>query len=244
MREGIQRTEKVRRANGRFAIPKSPRRQRVTAAESIYQKMRDDIVTMRLLPRTPLQESQLTKQFDVSRTPLREALIRLAKEGLVDVFAQSGTFVAPIPLGELPEAVAIRKALEQVTVERAARTIDAAGRDKLDDILRQQKSYAEDEDYEAFHQADEAFHEAIAMIAGYPGIWRLLKQTKAHIDRYRRLTLPVPGRMQRVIHEHRKVVAALRKGQVRDARVAMRAHLDAILPGPEPLLARHPDYFK
>jgi DNA-binding GntR family transcriptional regulator len=244
MSEGLRRVETVKTANGRLLIPKPPRPSRVTAAEVIYEKLREEIVAMRLLPRTALQESQLTEKFGVSRTPVREALIRLVKEGLVDVFPQSGTFVAPVPLAEIPETLAIRKALEQVTVEGAARNMNAAGQALLGDILRRQKSCADNGDYEAFHQSDEAFHEAIAAIAGYPGIWKLLKQTKAHMDRYRRLTLPEPGRMHRVIKEHRRILTALKKKLVKDARLAMSTHLDAILPRPEALRARYPDYFK
>jgi DNA-binding GntR family transcriptional regulator len=244
MSEGLRRVETVKTANGQHLISKPPRPSRVTAAEVIYEKLREEIVAMRLLPRTALQESQLTEKFGVSRTPVREALIRLVKEGLVDVFPQSGTFVAPVPLAEIPETLAIRKALEQVTVEGAARNMNAAGQALLGDILRRQKSCADNGDYEAFHQSDEAFHEAIAAIAGYPGIWKLLKQTKAHMDRYRRLTLPEPGRMHRVIKEHRRILAALKKKLVKDARLAMSTHLDAILPRPEALRTRYPDYFK
>jgi GntR family transcriptional regulator, rspAB operon transcriptional repressor len=244
MNEGLRRVEAVKTANGQLLIPKPPRPSRVTAAEVIYEKLREEIVAMRLLPRTALQESQLTEKFGVSRTPVREALIRLVKEGLVDVFPQSGTFVAPVPLAEIPETLAIRKALEQVTVEGAARNMNAAGQALLGDILKRQKSCADIGDYEAFHQSDEAFHEAIAAIAGYPGIWKLLKQTKAHMDRYRRLTLPEPGRMHRVIKEHRRILSALKKKLVKDARLAMSTHLDAILPRPEVLRARYPNYFK
>jgi GntR family transcriptional regulator, rspAB operon transcriptional repressor len=199
---------------------------------------------MRLPPRTALQESQLTEKFGVSRTPVREALIRLVKEGLVEVFPQSGTFVAPVPLDKIPEALVIRQALERATVERAAEAIDAAGRDELERILEHQKICAAKDDYQAFHDADEAFHEAIARIAGLPGVWTLLRQAKVHMDRYRRLTLPVPGRMERVIKEHRKIFAALKAQQPENARLAMSQHLDAILPQPDLMRARHPGYFK
>jgi GntR family transcriptional regulator, rspAB operon transcriptional repressor len=240
----LKRSDNVVNAKVEFRISSSPRSLRVTAAEYIYEKLREEIVAMRLLPGVALHEGQLTEKFGVSRTPVREALIRLVKEGLVDVFPQSGTFVAPIPLGEIPEAMIIRRALERITVERAAETMDATGRDLLDTTLERQRLCAADEDYEAFHQADEAFHEAIASIAGYPGIWKLLKQTKAHMDRYRRLTLPVPGRMACVIREHKKIFVALKKGHAREAQLAMRRHLDAVLPPTEQLRGRYPTYFK
>jgi GntR family transcriptional regulator, rspAB operon transcriptional repressor len=229
---------------GSFRSARAPRPSRVTAAEAIYEELREEIVSMRLPPRTALQESQLTDKFGVSRTPVREALIRLVKEGLVEVYPQSGTFVAPVPLDKIPEALVIRQALERATVERAAEAIDAAGRVGLEHILERQKICASKDDFQAFHEADEAFHEAIAMIAGLPGVWTLLRQVKVHMDRYRRLTLPVPGRMERVIKEHRKIFAALKAQQPENARLAMAQHLDAILPRPDVLRAQHPNYFK
>jgi len=85
---------------------------RVTAASSILNVLRQDILSMALKPGEPLAEKVLTARFGVSRTPVREALMRLAEEGLVDVFPQSGTYVGRIPFNGLPEAVVIRQALE------------------------------------------------------------------------------------------------------------------------------------
>src|ERR1700743_3574866 len=76
---------------------------RITSASAIFETLRGEIVTMALPPGAPLVEKVLTLRFGLSRTPVREALIRLAEIGLVDIFPQSGTFVARIPLAALPE---------------------------------------------------------------------------------------------------------------------------------------------
>ena len=76
--------------------------------------------------------------------------------------------------------------------------------------------------------ADEAFHAAIAEIAGHPGIWALIQQVKLQVDRYRRLTLPVPGRMRLVLDEHRAIVAAIEARDGAGAAAAMSVHLDGL----------------
>src|SRR5579872_5285371 len=124
---------------------------RVTAAGAVFEKLREAILAMELPPGAPLSEKALTQRFGVGRTPLREALIRLAELGLVEVFPQSGTFVSRIPLAAIPEAAAIRQALERLTVERAAAAASAADILKLDDILARQRFFAGRRDMRAFH---------------------------------------------------------------------------------------------
>jgi DNA-binding GntR family transcriptional regulator len=216
---------------------------RVTSASAIFESLRDAIVSMELPPGAPLAEKALTLRFGVSRTPLREALIRLAEIGLVDVFPQSGTFVSRIAVAAIPEAVAIRQALERATVERAIETATAADIAKLDDILARQRFFAGRRDTRSFHESDEAFHETIALIAGYPGAWRILKQVKVLIDRVRRLTLPVPGRMNKVIGEHLIIRDAIARRDSPAACAAMQDHLNAVFPDIDRFRRQNPNFF-
>jgi len=216
---------------------------RSTAATQILIQLRQAILAMDLPPGTPLTEKQLTERFGVSRTPVREALIRLAEERLVDIFPQSGTFVGRIPVSTLPEAVVIRKALEQAALELAIARADTAALDELERVIARQQAMASIDDRDGFHAADEAFHETIATIAGHPGIWRVAQQAKVQIDRCRRLTLPTPGRMGQVIAEHRAILAAMRKRDGAQARQALDRHLSMVLPDIDTFRQSHPDYF-
>jgi GntR family transcriptional regulator, rspAB operon transcriptional repressor len=224
------------------ARPAAPRRR--TAADMIAEELRRRIVAVVLEPGAPLAEKTLTETYGVSRTPVREALIRLAEEGLVDIFPQAGTFVARIPHGSLDEAVVLRKALEQAALSHLAARIDAEMLDRLDHAIGRQRAFAGIPDAEAFHAADEAFHALIAELAGYPGLWRVAQQAKLQIDRCRRLTLPVAGRMNTVITEHQAIVDALRRGEPAHAAAALDMHLTAVLPDADALRARHPHFFR
>ncbi|MGH6762684.1 MAG: GntR family transcriptional regulator [Phyllobacterium sp.] len=216
---------------------------RTTIAMLIYRDLHKAIVSMELLPGTALNEKTFIERFGVSRTPVREALIRLVEDGLVDIFPQSGTFVARIPVDLIPEAVVIRQALEGATVERAAAKATAADADQLDEILAQQKFYAQRQNMSAFHEADDAFHEAIAEIAGHPGIWQYLKPVKVQIDRARRMTLPALGRMNQVQDEHKIIRDAIASHDIAAAQAAMKHHLSAVLPDIDELRKTNPDFF-
>jgi DNA-binding GntR family transcriptional regulator len=216
---------------------------RVTTAMSIFDQLHTAIVALDLVPGTALQEKLIAEQFGVSRTPVREALIRLAEAGLVDIFPQSGTFVSRIPLSAIPEAVIVRQALECVTVEMAAAVAEARDIAQLDAVIARQGAFAALGDTGAFHETDEAFHEAIAVIARHPGIWRVVRQAKVQIDRARRLTLPAPGRMNHVIAEHRTVRDAIARHDAAAARAAMQQHLNAVIVDIGELVGSRPDYF-
>jgi DNA-binding GntR family transcriptional regulator len=216
---------------------------RTTAATAVYRELHAAIVSMQLKPGTALNEKALTERFGVSRTPVREALIRLVEDGLVNIYPQSGTFVAPIPVSMIPDAVVIRKALEGATVEKAAECADAGGIALLDDILARQRFLSERQDMNGFHEADEAFHEAIAHIADYDGIWDYLKPVKVQIDRARRMTLPALGRMNHVIGEHAIIRDAIAAHDSKAACEAMKIHLGAVIPDVEELRSAYPNWF-
>lgn len=185
---------------------------------------------MKLQPGDRLSENDLARRFGVSRTPAREAMQRLADEGLVEIFPQSGTFVARVPYEELPEAMVIRKALEQTSASLAASQATRSQKLTLASIVEQQREAALANDPAAFHAADEMFHAKLADIAGYPGIWKLVLQVKTQVDRYRQLTLVLPHRMFEVIEQHERILAAVEDGDAAAAAQAMVDHLDYVLP--------------
>lgn len=197
-----------------------------THANSIYLELHRSIVAMELLPGTAISENAISDVMGVSRTPVREAVLRLTKEKLVEVVPQSGTFVARIPLSALTEAFVVRRALEAVTVRAAVLQVTP---DQIMDfraLIQQQREIAETGNFETFHFADEEFHAAFAKVGRYPGIWDLIRQVKVQVDRYRRLTLPLPGRMALILHEHELVVDALATGNAELAIECMEQHLD------------------
>ena len=214
-----------------------------TASAAVYRVLRQEITWLKRKPGEPIIEKDIALAQRVSRTPVREALLRLGAEGLVDTVSKSGTFVARIPLSALPEAIVVRKALEQVTARAAAMHARRSDVTSLRAILERQREADAAGDRSAFHAADEAFHAAVAAVGGYPGIWSLVQGVKTQIDRYRLLTLPQPGRMARVVKEHAAVVAAIEDHDADRAAAAMEGHLDGLQISMEDIRRMNPDFF-
>ena len=210
-------------------------------SEIIYHDLRRAIITLELTPGTAIVEKALTQRYGISRTPLREAVLRLAEERLLDVVPKSGTFVSRIPLSSLREAIVARRALEEVTVRAATKRASESQIMQLRAIIQRQKEMAESGDEEAFHRADEDFHAGIAAAGGFPGIWDMIQQMRVHIERYRRL--PQEGRMIVVVGEHTTVLDAIAAGKADEAVRHMKDHLDKLTLDIEVFRDLWPDYF-
>lgn len=217
---------------------------RPTASTMILADLRNAILDVSLLPGTPLSEKALIERYGTSRTPVREALIKLSQEGLVEIIPQSGTFVGRIPLAELPEAVVVRQALEVAAVRYAIASAQSADIALLAQAIVEQKAFAERGDRVGYHAADERFHEILSQVAKHPALWRMAAGVKVQIDRCRRLTLPVAGRMDIVIREHRAILDAISMRDEARAVAAMTAHLAAVIPDATALSAEFPGYFQ
>ncbi|MBZ8141085.1 GntR family transcriptional regulator [Rubrivivax gelatinosus] len=215
----------------------------LTAAQLVHERLRDEIVSLHRRPGDVIYEKEIAQEAQVSRTPVREALLRLADEKLVEIVPKSGTIVARIPVAMLPEIILARTALESITVRAAAeraRGSDVAG---LRAILELQREKLAVGDLDGFHAADEGLHRAIAAAAGLPGIWDMVQQLKVQLDRYRRLTLPQPQRMDKALAEHEAIVDAIAARDVDAAVGRVSAHLEGLTLSLAAIRELNPDYF-
>jgi DNA-binding GntR family transcriptional regulator len=225
----------VHRRNGR------PRA--ATASARIYSDLRAQLVSLQRRPGEVVSEAEIAISYGVSRTPVREAILKLSDEGLLEIFPQSGIFVSRIPVAALPEAIIIRKALEETTARLAAERATSSQILNLHSIVERQREANAAKDRDVFHQADEMFHATIAEVAGYPGIWTLIQQVKVHVDRYRRLTLPQEGRIARTITEHEAILAGIEAHDPAVARTAMEFHLERLLADISATQSINPEFF-
>jgi DNA-binding GntR family transcriptional regulator len=224
-------------------VQHAPPKRAIPFSASVYADLREQVISLRRRPGEVISEASIAESYGVSRTPVREAILRLAGEGLVEIFPQSGIFVSRIPLSALPEAIIIRKALEETTARMAAKRATASQLLALQSLLQRQREACAVDDHDAFHEADELFHASIADIAGHPGIWALTLQVKVHVDRYRRVTLPQAGRIAGAITEHEKIFSALEARNPAAAVAAMGAHLDRLLADIQATRDLNPDLF-
>jgi DNA-binding GntR family transcriptional regulator len=216
---------------------------RNTIAAQIHALLRRDIVAGRLLPRAMLAEQDLAARFGVSRTPIREAMIKLSEEGLVEIFPQYGSFVAPIKLAEVFDAQFARESLECAAVEKAAANIEGAHDKALKALIARQRLLLRAGDHDGFFRADEDLHALILRIAGHASAWHIVENTKAQMDRVRYLAMTIPRKQSFVVAEHAAVVDNLIARDRKGAVEAMRVHLRGIFRTIEILRREKHDYF-
>ena len=214
------------------------------AAPQVFEWLRASILSLQLAPGTALSRTELAERFELSQTPVRDALLQLAQEGLVDIFPQHATLVSRIDIPSATQAHFLRCAIELEVVRTLALAPaddTAVLRAKLTAQIDLQAALAI-ADTEEFIASDQAFHRLMYEAAGAPDLFELVRRRSGHLDRLRRLDLPSPGKAERVVRDHRAIVAALAARDPEAAQAAMRTHLSGTLGRIEDIRARHPDY--
>jgi DNA-binding GntR family transcriptional regulator len=209
----------------------------------VYELVRTAIVTLALRPGIALNEKLICEQLEISRTPLREAILQLSSENLVSVIPHSGTFVSRIDLQNVFDGQLVRDALEMKLVRLAAVKMTSVFERELDFNLHKQRQLAKDLDYDGFYELDETFHGLICEFASSPQVWRIVKGAKVHLDRVRRLAMPVPSHVRLVLREHTDIVGALKTRKPDNAARSMQIHLDGVFETIRRLIEEKSEYF-
>jgi DNA-binding GntR family transcriptional regulator len=229
-------------SRGEQAPPAVPMR-RQTMGVQVHALLRREIITGHLLPRTMLSEQELSQRFGTSRTPVREALIKLAEENLVTTYPQYASFVAPISLADVFDNQFVREAIECAAVARAVELIEPAQAKALTAILDRQRLMHRAADDESFFQADERMHAQIMAIAGHANAWRMVENVKAQLDRVRHLNLRQTRKRGAILAEHSMIVERIVSRDAAGAVDAMRVHLRGLFRSVEILRTENAAYF-
>jgi DNA-binding GntR family transcriptional regulator len=179
-------------------------------ADRAYVELRDQIVTLVIPPGAPINEESLGRALEMGRTPVREAIKRLALENLVCVYPRRGTFATEINITDLAHVSDVRVQLEGHAAYRAAQRLTPAQRDELDELLAEVARAEEGGDADALMVLDARVHRFVYRCAGNP----YLRET---LERYLNLSLRiwylVLGRLPHLserVHEHRDLLQAIR----------------------------------
>lgn len=212
--------------------------------QQIYRYLRKDIVTCVIHPGSLLSEKEVSARFNVSRQPVREAFIKLAEAGLVQVLPQRGTFVRKISAQRVADGRFIREAVEIAVVRRAALEIAATGLMALEHNLQLQRLAAERHDSQAFLALDDEFHRLIAEGIDCLLAWETVENIKATMDRVRFLTLSEVSPPESLIQQHEEIFAALKAQDADAAEKAMRRHLQEMILTITPIAERKSEWFE
>lgn len=209
----------------------------------VYQVLRQAILSVAYRPGQILRKPDLCAALGVSRSPVSDAVARLAAEGLVDVVPQAGTFVARFSLAEIREGAFLREAIELHAIDLVSKTITEDQLTLLRRNLAVQKALVETGDTLGFYQADAEMHGLILSFTGFRKLAQVAETAWLHVNRARQLVLPVPGRIEQTLEEHRAIIAALEARDPEAAKEAVRTHLAQLIRYLEPLERERPELF-
>jgi len=231
-----------RRAVGGALLAK--RQDGVPASQRVYDDLRERIASLELPPGTTLSRNELAKHYDVSLTPIREAMQRLEQDGLIRIFPQSKTLVTKIDVAQLYETHFLRVAVEVEVARRLAEQPDPAVIKKARAILTMQDTLVDNlEEIGLFNELDEAFHQTLFAGVGQLNLHAMLKSKAGHLTRARRLDLPKEGKVRDIMKAHWAILNAIEAGDPQAAQEAMRMHLAGTVRRIEQLRQENPDYF-
>ncbi|MGZ4171734.1 MAG: GntR family transcriptional regulator [Solirubrobacteraceae bacterium] len=203
-----------------------PRIARELLADRAYADLRDRIVTLRIAPGAPIDEDVLGGELGIGRTPVREAIKRLALENLVTVFPRRGTFASEINITDLADISDVRMQLEGHAAYRAAQRLTPGHRAELQGLLDELDRSQGSDDTEALMALDARVHRFIHRAAGNPYL-------EDSLGRYFNLSLRIwylvldrlPHLFTRV-HEHAELLEAIAAGDAERARAIITEHIE------------------
>lgn len=210
---------------------------------NIYSALKHDIAFLKMLPGSAINEAELIARIGVSRTPIREALIRLHDDGLVDIYPQRGTFVSKIDLRYIKEMNYMRHVLEtDVCFKLCKERVDL--RETMEESFVLMELAANRNDNETYLELDNQFHKGLFQAANLMGIWDVIAATRTHYNRYLMLDMSSLDAKKKSIDEHRYMIECLASGRAQAMIDVLAKHHDCDIESTQAaLIERYPDYF-
>jgi len=214
------------------------------AAPQVYADLRDRIITLEIAPGASLSRPALASHYRLSQTPIRDAILKLEQDGLVEIYPQSRTLVARIDIEDARETQFLRSAIELEIARALALRPDKKLLDPARDLLARQRQVREtDDSLTDFVRLDRLFHQSLYDAAGHRRLWDLVVQRSGHLDRLRRLHLPTPGKMDQILSDHHAIIEAISRSDLPATDAAVRSHLSGTLAAADAIVEAHPDCF-
>ncbi|WP_027185899.1 GntR family transcriptional regulator [Desulfovibrio inopinatus] len=198
---------------------------RVTFVDKAYAIIKENILSVRYPPGYQVLEAQLADDLGMSRTPVREALIRLSDEGLVEIVPRRGVRVVPLSAADMSEISEVLTSLEVTAVEKAAKVgLEDEASSALEALLKEMEDALDNDDLDTWAEADARFHQMLLSLSGNSVLTAIGASLTDKAHRARLLTLRLRPKPERSNREHREVVEAMRRGDSERAGRSHRAH--------------------
>ncbi|PAV28334.1 GntR family transcriptional regulator [Virgibacillus profundi] len=220
------------------------RKNNYTSRDYVYESLKENIISLKLKPGTNISEKEISELLQVSRTPVREAFLKLAQEELLAIYPQRGTFVTLIDLQHVEETRFIREHLERATVREACKNFSNESIFKLEENLALQKICVEEKNYTKLFKLDEDFHYTIVSGCDKKLIWSVIQQMNNHLNRIRILRLADNFNWDLILSQHENIISAIKDKNQDLADRVMEEHLKELIFEQESLKKKYENLFK
>lgn len=218
-------------------------RESKSTADVVFDRLQDDILTLRLLPGSKMSEADIARHYGVSRQPVRDAFRRLHALNLLDIRPQRATVVRRFSLDQIAHTRFVRLAVELEVIDRACACWNSARADALAINLADQELALDADNVERFHDLDYGFHEAICRLSGLPMAFETISRCKRAVDRLCVLSLTDHEDVAEVLGDHRAIADALFRRDAAAARARTRTHVGRLDKTISDIHKTHAEYF-
>lgn len=215
-----------------------------TVGDYVYEVIKRNIINMNMVPGNRVSEQEISDLLNVSRTPVREAFIKLAKEGLMYVLPQRGTYISLIDLGIVEDARFIRESIEKSVLKIATEKFPEELIEVLQDNIDVQKKLIEKRLFFEFLEKDEEFHKTIYIGCNKEKTWSFIEQINSDYKRVRMLTFIADINWQIVIKQHELILESIKNKDEQLGQEIISNHISKLLFEQIELKEKYPQYFK
>lgn len=210
----------------------------------VYEELKRNIMSMKLEPGQTMSTQEIATKLNVSRTPVREAFLRLQSEGLVEMIPQRETMVSKISLKRVEQEKFIRECLEMGVIRKFMDKSGCGVEENMAELIQLQKKCGEEKDFVGFLEADDQFHKVLFDVTGQEMAWETIASRNGHYNRLRILYVQRDTAMQESIEQHHKIATLLESGSREEAARALSSHVRRLDIDEAGLIAQYPDYFE
>lgn len=211
--------------------------------EYVYHMLRTNILNLNYEPGSVLSENEIADMLNISRTPIREAILRLAQERLVDIFPQKGTYVSLIDLRHVAESRFMRVTLEREVIIQACVSFPEDAFFKLQTSLTLQELCIQEKRWAEFYIHDRNMHGAIFAGCDKELTWEMIQQMSTHDNRVKILNISTGYDLPELLVQHKTIVRAIKEKNADLGIKTIHAHLTKVRQDIKPLLNDFPNWF-
>ncbi|MDE1548637.1 GntR family transcriptional regulator [Jeotgalibaca caeni] len=215
-----------------------------SAREFSLRVIKEKLISLEIKPNTMMSEKEIASELNLSRTPIREAMIELSKSQIIQIIPQKGCYVPKIDYNLVNESRFIRLQLEKGIIEELCNRNQEIDFSELEENLKLQAFFVEQEDIDRFFEMDNLFHKQFFILTGKLQTYQLTETMQIHFDRVRRMKLENVKESKELLQDHEELLEAIKEKNVERALSLIELHLSRYQIDKQKIQEKYGSYFE